>query len=758
MKSHYLFLLTILLLPFGQLHAQQKCLHGKITNEKNEPLVGITILQVGTNNATASNQKGEFDLDYSNTASPKIQIQGIGYKTSQQPIEAADGHTRKTYKIQEDILGLDQVVVTATRSAMNRKEAPVIVQVTDHKALEAVQAVSLVDGLAFQPGLFVENNCQNCGFTGVRMNGLETAYTQIVIDGRPIFSSLNAVYGLEQIPTNMIERVEVVRGGGSALYGGNAIAGTINVITKNPIQNDVEVSSNQMVNDQGARDQSYSFGANVVSDSYKSGISMQGFHRERDHWDADGDGFSEIGQMNATALNMKAFYTPSAYSKVILNAGYTYENRRGGNKFELQPHETDITEMTTHHIKNVGITYEQFTKNRKHKFSAYASNQSTDRDSYYGAGMDENAYGTTKGNNFVSGLQYVGNLDHFLGGSAIFTSGTEFLQEDLRDQMPGYNRDINQTIQQVGWYNQIDWSIIEGLKFNAGLRFDHHSEVDPIILNPRFSLLYDIQKNFQMRLGYARGFRGPQVFDEDLHITAVGGDMQMIYNAEDLDAEYSDSYTVSWDYSKSVGNNQFSLTVDGFLTRHKNAFIIEAIGRDDQGNQIFERRNGAGATITGVSVAPKYAYSDKILMQAGATFQQSTFDEAVAWSEDESVAGEQSFLRTPNFYGFYTLSYMPTDRWTINLAGNYTGKMLVSHFAGYIEQDRLENVQDFFTQHIKLAYQFPVDESKMTLEAGVQNIFNQFQNDFDQGADRDAGYVYGPLRPRTYFIGLRFNI
>ncbi|GJM63936.1 TonB-dependent receptor [Persicobacter diffluens] len=757
MRSTFAFIFFILSIS---VFAQKKaCLHGIILDDKNQPIVGATILQSGTQNATATDQKGEFDLHYMVNAPHQVRVSAIGYKTLEKEFDTHQ-HPKacQEFQLTEDILGLDQVVITATRNEMSRKEAPVVVQITDSRTLESVQAVSLVEGLAFQPGLMVENNCQNCGFTGVRMNGLETAYTQIVIDGRPIFSALNAVYGLEQIPTNMIERVEVVRGGGSALYGGNAIAGTINVITKKPMSNDAEVSTNQAINDDGAKDQSYSFGANLINKNYTSGLSFQGFHRERESWDADGDGFTEIGELNATALHLKGFYQASDYSKITLNAGYTYEDRRGGNKLDQQAHEADITEMTTHHIKSAGINFEQFTKNRNHKFSAYYSLQQTDRDSYYGAGQDPNAYGYTEGFTGVGGLQYVGSFEQFLGGSAIYTSGVEGQQERLEDRMPGYDRHIDQEIQQIGWYNQLDWKVTDKFKVNAGLRLDGHSEVKNAIINPRLSFLYEVNENLQARIGYARGFRGPQVFDEDLHITAVGGDMQLTYNADNLEAETSDSFTASLDYNYNWGAHQLGLTIDAFYTEHNNAFIVEANGHDENGHQLFERRNGSGATIKGISLAPKYAYGSEVLLQAGITYQQSFYHQAVQWAEEESLPGEKQFLKTPNLYGFYTLSYMPNEKFTLNLSGNYTGKMLVGHYAGYIEQDQLEEVEDFFTQNIKLSYIFEFNSSRLTLEGGVQNIFNQFQNDFDQGEDRDAGYVYGPLKPRTYFIGLRFNL
>ena len=109
----------------------------------------------------------------------------------------------------------------------------------DTKLFESTHATCLAQGLSFQPGVRVEDNCQNCGFTQVRINGLDGHYSQILMDSRPIFSALTGMYGLEQIPANMIERVEVVRRGGSALFGASAIGGTINIITKEPTRSGI---------------------------------------------------------------------------------------------------------------------------------------------------------------------------------------------------------------------------------------------------------------------------------------------------------------------------------------------------------------------------------------------------------------------------------------------------------------------------------------------------------------------------------------
>src|SRR5690606_18508471 len=135
------------------------------------------------------------------------------------------------------------------RYGMERKKAPVIVSVLTPKVCTAPQSVAMSETLNYQPGVRVEKNCQNCGFTQVRLNGLEGAYSQILINSRAVFSALSSVYGLDQIPTSMVDRIEVVRSGGSALFGSNAIAGTINVITKDPVENNWQVgSTNSFIN------------------------------------------------------------------------------------------------------------------------------------------------------------------------------------------------------------------------------------------------------------------------------------------------------------------------------------------------------------------------------------------------------------------------------------------------------------------------------------------------------------------------------
>ena len=190
--------------------------------------------------------------------------------------------------LKPDLLNLEEIVITADKSEIKRIEASSIVNTISSRLFTSTQSVTLSEGLSFTPGLRVENNCQNCGFTQVRMNGLEGPYSQILINSRPIFSGLAGVYGLELIPANMIEKVEVVRGGGSALYGSNAIAGTINIILKEPSSDIYEVGVNSALTGVGvdgsggpASDYSVNLNTSMVSANNRTGMSLVWFHKAR---------------------------------------------------------------------------------------------------------------------------------------------------------------------------------------------------------------------------------------------------------------------------------------------------------------------------------------------------------------------------------------------------------------------------------------------------------------------------------------------
>ena len=721
-----------------------------------ESIPFATVMILGTNRGAVSNEEGQFEFRKLAAGKYTLRVQVMGYKTQEKTITvSAEATSVVHFQMEEVSFTTDEVVVSANRNEVSRKAAPVVVNVMSAKLFETVNSTDLAKSLNFQSGLRVENNCQNCGFPQVRINGLEGPYSQILINSRPIISALSGVYGLEQIPVNMIERVEVVRGGGSALFGANAVGGTINIITKDPINNSFQVAST-MSNMNGKSWEQY-MGGNVslVAKDNSYGIALYETYRNRNPYDADGDGFSELGKLNMNTFGMRAYYRPNYFSRINVEYHTTNEFRRGGNKFNLQPHEADITEQTKHIINSGGVSYDRYW-GEKHKMSVYGSIQHTDRNSYYGAQKDMNAYGKTNDLTWVVGGMYVGNMDRCLFAPATFTGGVEYQSNSLHDVMTGYHRDMQQDVRIAGGFVQNEWRLNRWTML-VGARLDKHNLIDHPIFSPRVNFLYKPSDNLQARLTYSTGFRAPQAYDEDLHVTAVGGEGVQIRLADGLREERSNSFSGSVVWSFPMGHWQSNILLEGFYTDLHHVFVLEDIGEDQNGDKIKERRNGSGAKVYGVNLDAKVAHGREAQLQLGFTVQRSRYNRAEVWtSEGEEEQTTKRMPRTPDYYGYFTFTSAPLKNFDFSLSGTYTGKMIVPHMAGYIEKSRMEHTPQFMDLNLKLNYTFVLKyHIKMQVNGGVQNIFNSFQKDLDKGEFRDAGYFYGPTQPRTYFVGIK---
>lgn len=767
MRSYILFLvlLTSALISYAEEIPNEKPktdanLNGHVIDKNTKQHVPFfTISLKGTTTGTATDETGHYFLKNLPTGTHTIRVNGVGYRSVEKEITLRQGETRElNFEVEEDIIQLETVVVSANKNETSRMEAPVVVHVMTPKLFENTNSVCLAQGLSFQPGLRVESNCQNCGFQQVRINGLEGPYTQLLLDGKALFSSLNGVYGIEQIPAGMIERVEVMRGGGSALYGANAIGGTVNIITKEPLNNLFSISHNLTAIGNSAYDNTTSLNTSLVNGQRDAGIYLFGTSRHRQHYDHDGDSFSEIGEMKLTTLGFRTYYKPNVQTKLTLEYHNIREFRRGGNLFDLPPHETDITEQADHDINGGGLDFLFFSKDYAHKLNLYSSVQHTGRESYYGAGKDPNAYGKTKDLTVIAGLQYSYNCNFLLFMPSVITAGSEYSYNKLTDKMLGYHREVNQQVDVYSFYLQNEWKT-EKLSLLLGGRLDKNSFINHIIFSPRINLRYNPVKNISLRASYSEGFRAPQTYDEDLHVTAVGGEVALIQSAPNLKTERSGSYSFSADLYHAFGKVQTNLLIEAYYTHLKNIFVVEPIGNDDDGNKLLERRNGSGAKVKGINLEGKIVPHKNIQFQLGMSFQENKYNESRSWSDDPAAEKTSKMLRSPDHYGYFTCFVSPFKNFSTSLSGTYTGPMYVPHMAGYIEKDKLEKTRQFFDTNIKLNYDIAIlGNYVLQLNCGVQNLFQSYQKDFDKGAERDAGYIYGPGIPRSWFAGLKLSL
>ena len=731
-------------------------IHGHVIDSSTgEHLPYIVVMLKGTTIGVTTDNTGHYIIRNIPEGTFIVEVSAIGYKTRTHEINIKKGRSYELhFLLEEDHVQIDGVIVSATRSETTRRMSPTLVNVVGMDVYNRTNSTTVAQGLSFQPGVRVENNCQNCGFQQVRINGLDGQYTQILIDSRPIFSALAGVYGIEQLPANMVDRVEVMRGGGSALFGSSAIAGTINIITKEPVRNSATIShTTTSIGGTSALHNTTDINASIVSEDNKLGLAIFGQNTAKDAWDANRDGFTELSTISGQTIGFRGYIKTGLYSKVTAEYHHLEEFRRGGDNLELPPHEAMIAEQTGHGINTGGLKYDWFSKNQKHRINAFTSIQHIDRDSYYGAGMDPNAYGKTTDLTWVGGAQYIHKAEHFLFMPADLTAGIEYNEDYLKDNMWGYDRMTDQTVRIISAYAQNEWKN-EQWGILIGGRLDKHNLIKNVIFSPRANLRYNPSENINFRASYSYGFRAPQAFDEDLHIDNVGGTVSMIRLADDLRVEKSQSISVSADMYRSWGDWQGNLLLEGFFTDLDDVFALKEIGFNEEGILIKERHNESGARVFGGNIEGKVAWRDILQVQLGATSQKSEYKEARTWSDD--VAATRKMFRTPDIHGYLTASYNPVKSLTLALTGTYTGSMLIEHHAGMILQNVNVVTPDFIDMGFKTSYDFKIYKSfTLQVNAGVQNIFNSFQKDFDSGADRDSGYIYGPTLPRTLFAGIK---
>ena len=737
-------------------------LYGHVVDRRTgEHLPYATLALQGTTIGTTTDATGHYFFKNLPVGEFTVEVRALGYAPARQTVAIEPGQTAElNFEVEESRITVDEVVVSANRNATKRREAPALVNILTPELFEVANASCLAQGLSFQPGVRVEDDCQNCGFTQVRINGLDGHYSQILVDSHPVFSALTGVYGLEQIPANMIERVEVMRGGGSALYGSSAIGGTINVITRDPLRNSAQASHTlTALGGSSSYDNVTSLNASLVTDSGKAGLYVFGQNRHRSGYDHDGDGFTEIPALQSISAGFRSFLRTGTYSRLTLQYNGVQEYRRGGDRLDRPPHEALIAEQTDHTINGGSLSFDASSSDYRNRTSLYASFQNTDRKSYYGSHEDPKAYGTTHDLTVAAGAQYVRTFKRLLFLPSELTLGAEYSFDDLEDHSIGYDHHTAQTVHIVSAYLQNEWKN-DKWSLLVGGRLDKHNLIDHLIFSPRANVRFNPTPQVSFRVSYAGGFRAPQAFDEDMHIAIVGGERVRIRLADDLREERSHSVSVSADLYRSFGSVETNLIVEGFYTSLDDVFALRELDLPDtDGSTVKERYNGSGARVMGINIEARAALTRWLELQAGITLQQSRYKRPEQWSDNPLVPAERKMFRTPDTYGYFTATLTPVRGLTAALSGTYTGRMLVQHMAGSgTSIDRAVTTPRFFDMNAKLSYDFRIyKEIGLQLYVGVQNLFNAYQDDFDRGVDRDSGYVYGPSLPRSWFVGAKIS-
>lgn len=649
-----------------------------------------------------------------------------------------------------------EVVVTATRTSRRLDDVPVRTEVIGRDAINATAARTLADAVEFTTGVRVENNCQNCNFSQIRLLGLEGPYTQILIDGQPVISSLAQVYGIEQLPARMIERIEVVKGGGSALYGPGAVGGVVNVIPREPARSGGTFETRSDIVD-GLPNYSVNGALDWVAPDRRTFVTTFAQIDRVKPVDLTGDGFTEVSRRSLEAFGARANrYVLDGRAKLTAEVMRMTEDRRGGDLLRLPPQEANIAEWIDTRRTAGSVTWFH-TVSRAFDYRVTVALADTARDSYYGTGQDPNAFGDTTNRLTVVDSQ----LNHYAGTHTL-SWGLQASSEDLLDRQPAYDRLTDARYRNTGLFLQDDWTFAKGWQLLYGLRVDKHSAVPHVITSPRVALMYSPTSTLDIRASVARGFRAPQAFDEDLHLSSVGGEVRFIRLSPQLKEETSGNSMLGAEWKPTIGGGQALFEANVFYTSLTDLFNVQL--DDDPSTPMMEmlKVNYGGARVYGTELNAGWGMGDELVLQGGIVLQRARFE------TPEPIFGSRDFFRTPTRYGNLSVTLQRDGLASLFVGLRYTGSMRSPHYAGFIDANRLETTRRFLTVDASVSKPVRLGGGRgvgagagaggvrqIVFTVGAKNLTNAYQRDLDQGPLRDSDYVYGPRFPRSITAGAR---
>ncbi|MBN1989867.1 MAG: TonB-dependent receptor, partial [Bacteroidales bacterium] len=565
----------------------------------NEHIPYVSLVVKGTKMGTTSDRTGHFKMVHLPVGKNTIIAHSLGYKTVEvEVIMERNKTTELQIELEEDVLNLEQVVVTGTKTKHYVKDVPVRTEVITARALESKNAINLFQALEGTPGIRVENQCQYCNFTMIRMQGLGAEHTQVLIDGQPMYSGLAGVYGLQQLSTIDISSIEVVKGAGSALYGSGAVAGAINIISKSPSWDpstivDIQMGSygtNKYDISSSLRNGKGDIGLNIFAQRYTEDAIDQTGPGATQKEVKKKDGISDRVATNLTNAGFSLYIDNALFrdDKLVLRGKSIFEKREGGTMTDdyYKNPLTDGTESITTDRYEASLMY---TKPFGHSSglnisAAYVNhNRNATNDSYLGDYMsthndnvpdlrnmrpylaDENSFNAalsfnknTGSHNVIVGVQAFHDKLEESGMYVVVDEDSEFLGQSYRSV-------ATKSAAEFGVFIQDEWAITSKLMVVPGIRFDMHESNEEYTssqqvftsanfpktsfsenaFNPRIAIKYKVSEHVTLRANAGTGFRAPYGFSEDLHLCSGS---PRVWKSSELKPETSISYNLSADY------------------------------------------------------------------------------------------------------------------------------------------------------------------------------------------------------------------
>ena len=753
--------LKIFLLIFSiTCNSQNNSLAGKISyGLENLPYVNIYIQN--TKLGTSSNEDGYYQIKNIPSGTYKIVVSSLGYKTKTTEITFNKNENEKiiqNFSLVSDN-SLDEIVVSGNLRPVSKSASSVSVDVYSKSFFKKNPTPSIFESLQNVNGVRPQLNCNVCNTGDIHINGLEGPYTFVLIDGMPIVSGLSTVYGLTGIPQALIQRVEVVKGPASTLYGSEAVGGIINIITKKPSNSpmlfvDSFSSSWEEIN----TDIGFKYN---VSKKIQGLLGINYFNYQN-IIDNNNDNFTDLTLQNRISIFNKLNIERRNNKLFTVAFRYVYEDRWGGEtNWNKSFRGTDLVygeSIYTSRWETFG-TYElPTTENIRLQFSANGHHQ----DSFYGT----DSY---KADQLIAFGQLIYNKKIKKKHDLLF--GIAYRYTTYDDNTFATSESDGETnkpsvIHLPGVFLQDEISLTKEHKLLIGARYDYNS-LHGTIFSPRVNYKWNSKNNKNiLRFSIGNGFRVANIFTED-H-AALSGAREVVFEGK-LSPEKSWNTNVNFVKKISINNTLISLDASGFYTHFNNRILPDY--ETDPNKIIYANLNGFSVS-KGLSLNSDISFPLGLTMNIGATLMDVSINE-------NNIKKRQ--LLTESFSGVWSISYnLKKSRIKIDYTGNLYGPMKLPLLS---ELDPRRGESPWFSiQNIQITKNIG---TSWEMYGGIKNILNftpannsiaRSFDPFDSGVDFnsngeaiattnnpyaltfDPSYVYASNQGIRGFLGLRYTI